>query len=230
MEDLQTLKSNAIVYARLCVRVSGNPAAMLPRLVREVNRVDPNVAIAETITLPVQLDGMFRPVRSRKCNIPIAAIYVLLSAIGLYGVLALKVSRRKKEIGICMALAADPDAVRTMIIREGMAVTLLGSAARHWIGLGRRPTSSASTLRIGGKGLALLRRRVVADRIHWSACVLVSCASGGTYRTFGGTQGRIVMVGERFEFFAKQNQSTTSGFVGHRRSAGKYLPTGDLST
>ena len=116
--------------ARLCVRVKGNPAAMLSRLVREVNRVDPNIPIAETITLPVQLDGMFRPLRVSATFLGyVACVCVLLSAIGLYGVLAFRVSRRKKEIGIRMALGANPYSIRVMIMREGMAVILFSSCA-----------------------------------------------------------------------------------------------------
>jgi predicted permease len=119
------------------LRVRGNPTAMLPRLVREVNRVDPDVPIAETITLPVQLDGMFRPLRVGATFLGyVAGLSVLLSAVGLYGVLAFRVSRRKKEIGIRIALGADPFGVRTMIIKEGMAVVLFGSCAGIGLALG----------------------------------------------------------------------------------------------
>ena len=44
-----------LVDARVCVRVAGDPAAMLPPLVREVIRIDRDVPIAETITLPFKL-------------------------------------------------------------------------------------------------------------------------------------------------------------------------------
>ena len=50
----------AQVDARLLMRVKGDPAAMLPMLVREVNRVDPDVPIAETITLPMQTAGSYQ--------------------------------------------------------------------------------------------------------------------------------------------------------------------------
>jgi predicted permease len=116
------------VDARLCVRVHGDPAAMLSRLAREVNRVDPDVPIAETITLPTQLDGMFKPLRVSATFLSyVAAMAVLLSAIGLYGALAFAVSRRTKEIGIRMAVGAESRGVLTMIVREGMTVILLGA-------------------------------------------------------------------------------------------------------
>jgi putative ABC transport system permease protein len=113
--------------ARLCVRVRGDPAAILPLLEREIHGVDPDVPIAETITLPIQMAGIFRPLRVSAIYLAYAAaLAVLLNAIGLYGTLAFTVSRRTKEIGIRMAVGAAPGSVLTMIAREGMTVVLSG--------------------------------------------------------------------------------------------------------
>jgi macrolide transport system ATP-binding/permease protein len=121
------------VDARLCVRVRGDAAAMLPILAREANRVDPNVPIAETITLPLQLKGMFQPLRVSATFLSWAAgLAVLLSAMGLYGAISFAVSRRTKEIGIRMALGAESRGVLAMIIRQGMIMVLLGAL----VGLG----------------------------------------------------------------------------------------------
>jgi macrolide transport system ATP-binding/permease protein len=49
-----------------------------------------------------------------------------LSVVGLYGALAFTVSRRRKEIGIRMALGAESSRVLALIVREGMTVILLG--------------------------------------------------------------------------------------------------------
>jgi ABC-type antimicrobial peptide transport system permease subunit len=100
---------------------------MLPRLAREVNHVDPDVPIAETITLATQLEGSFRPLRVTAAFLSYAAgLTVLLSAVGLYGALSFAVSRRTKEIGIRMAIGAEARGVLAMILREGMAVVLAG--------------------------------------------------------------------------------------------------------
>jgi len=124
------------VDARLCVRVRGDAAAMLPALAREVNRADPDIPIAETITLPLQLQGMFRPLRVSATGVSWAAGFaVLLSAMGLYGAISFAVSRRTREIGIRMALGADSRRVLAMIVRQGMTVVLLGALA----GLGMAP-------------------------------------------------------------------------------------------
>jgi predicted permease len=113
--------------ARVCVRVKGDPAVMLPALVRAVNRVDPDIPIADTITLAQQMAGSIRPVRIAAGFVSFAAVLaVLLSAVGLFGAMAFSVSRRTKEIGIRMAVGARSGEVLAMVIREGMTVVLVG--------------------------------------------------------------------------------------------------------
>ena len=55
-----------------------------------------------------------------------SAIALFLAAVGTYGVLAYVVARRRKEIGIRLALGADSRAVFALIMREGLAVTAIG--------------------------------------------------------------------------------------------------------
>ncbi|HEY3936400.1 MAG TPA: FtsX-like permease family protein [Bryobacteraceae bacterium] len=118
------------VDARLCVRVHGDPAAMLSSLVREVHRVDPDVPIAEIITLPLQLNGAFQPLRLSATFVSyVAGLAVLLSAMGVYGTLAFAVSRRTKEIGIRMALGAKAREIRAMIVWEEISLILVAILA-----------------------------------------------------------------------------------------------------
>ena len=125
------------VDARLCVRVRGDPAALLPALAQAVHLADPNVPIAETITLETQLAGRFRPLRVTAVFLSYAAgLAVLLSAMGLYGALAFAVSRRTKEIGIRMAVGAQAGGVLAMIVGEGMGVVGAGVVVGTALGVG----------------------------------------------------------------------------------------------
>jgi predicted permease len=118
------------IDSRIAVRTTGNPTAMLRELTREVHRIDPDVPIAETITLPVRMAGLTRPVRVGAVFIGYAAaLAMLLTAIGLYGALAFAVSRRTKEIGIRLALGAARGRLVASIVREGASVVLAGGAA-----------------------------------------------------------------------------------------------------
>ena len=94
-----------------------------------MHRVDPNVPIAETITLPVRIAALTRPVRVGALFVGYAAsLAILLTAIGLYSTLAFAVSRRTKEIGIRLALGAGRGRVVRAIVREGVIVALAGAA------------------------------------------------------------------------------------------------------
>lgn len=76
------------VDARLQVRIDGDAAAALPRLMTAVSSVDPEVPISEAMTLSRQLEGLVRPQRMAAAAVGYAAaLAVALSALGLYAAL-----------------------------------------------------------------------------------------------------------------------------------------------
>jgi predicted permease len=138
------------IDSRVAVRVAGDPAAMLQTLVRTVHAVDANVPIAEVITLPIQMEGLTRPVRVGAVFVGFAALFAtVLTAIGLYGALAYAIARRTREIGIRLALGAARSRVVGAIVREGLVVVAAGAVA--------------------GVVLARVQTRVVASLLYGSA-------------------------------------------------------------
>ena len=125
------------IDSRIAVRSAGDPAALLAELSRTVHRIDPDVPIAETITLPVRMAALTRPVRVSALFVGYAAsLAILLTAVGLYGTLAFAVSRRTKEIGIRLALGAGRGRVIRAVVREGVIVALAGGAAGILLAMG----------------------------------------------------------------------------------------------
>ena len=113
----------------LIVRASGDPEALVPTLRNAVQALDPGVPIRAVESVEHQLAGTLATPRfNMALLLAFAATALLLTVIGLYGVVSYTVSQRTKEIGIRMALGARPESVRRMILLYGIRMTAVGLA------------------------------------------------------------------------------------------------------
>ena len=121
--------ASAAASGRMLVRVKGDSRTMLPLFRQEIVAVDPNVAISEALPLSSLIENMYTevPLAMRVVGYT-GGLGLLLTAIGLYAVLALAVGQRTREIGVRMALGARVPSILTLILREGMALALAGLA------------------------------------------------------------------------------------------------------
>jgi len=112
----------------LVIRTKGDPAAMLPVLKREVKALDPRLALANVRTLDaVFAESLARQRFSMTIIAGFAASALVLAMVGLYGVIALNVGQRHREIGVRMALGARPSDVLRLVLSEGLRITLAGT-------------------------------------------------------------------------------------------------------
>ncbi len=91
--------------------------------------VDPQLPVTEQMTLLDQVEGKF--IQSRlAASVMLAAgsLGLLLSAVGLYGVIAYSLRRRRRELGLRMALGARRSQVLRLVLREVAAVVAPGMA------------------------------------------------------------------------------------------------------
>ncbi len=117
----------------LHVRTALAPQALLAALRREVRLLDATLPVYNLRTLAEQRDGSLYKERSSAALLTLfGALVVLLSAIGIYGVLSYAVTERTREIGIRLALGAQPAALLKIVVGHGMILELLGL----FIGLG----------------------------------------------------------------------------------------------
>jgi putative ABC transport system permease protein len=127
-------RSTRIQPKALIVRTAGDPQQLLPVLQRAVASVDKDQPLVSVTFMEQNLSDFIAPQRFDTTLMAIfAAIGLLLSAIGIFGVMSYRVARRTQEIGVRMALGAQDKDVLNMVLAEGMRTAVLGLAI-GWMG------------------------------------------------------------------------------------------------
>ena len=113
----------------LVVRTSGDPTALLDTIRREIQTVDPNIAATDLETMQQYMTLPLFPARTTGLLLGASGILALvLTCIGLFGVISYIVSQRTHEIGVRMALGARRVDVLKLVFGHGFAVTSIGLA------------------------------------------------------------------------------------------------------
>jgi predicted permease len=110
------------------VKVHGKPEAAFAAIRAAVDQVDPALPVVDMITLDDQIDLSLATERMLAAlSSGFGAIALILSAVGLYGVMSFVVTNRTREIGVRMALGATRSGVMWLVVRDALFMIAVGT-------------------------------------------------------------------------------------------------------
>lgn len=159
--------------ATLSVRTIADPRTMGDAITRAVHQVDPQIAVTHIVTLEQARSESTASPRVTAALLGIfGGLALLIAAAGIGGIMALAVSQRVREIGIRIALGAQPAKILGMILSQGLLLAALG------VGIGL-----VGALAVTGLAKSLLFEVTPTDPITFVAvaAVLVAAAIVACY-------------------------------------------------
>lgn len=119
------------------IRTAADPQALLPAIREVVGQVNADLPLFGVTTQSEQIDRLLFQERlvARLAGF-FGVLALVLACIGLYGLLSYEVSRRTREIGIRIALGAQPERVLRLVLRQGIALAIVGVIVGIVVALG----------------------------------------------------------------------------------------------
>jgi len=110
------------------VRTSANPTTIIPAVRSMVSQLDNNLPLSNIKTESEQIErSLFQERLMARLSSFFGGLSLLLACVGLYGLLSYEVTRRTREVGVRMALGAQPRDILKFIVEHGVGLSAVGS-------------------------------------------------------------------------------------------------------
>jgi len=116
-------------FETLQVKTAGDPDVMIAQMQKEVAAIAPDLPVFDAQPMTRAMNGINGLLAFQLGAVLAAAMGVLglvLALVGVYGVVSYSASQRRQEIGIRMALGAQPRSILAMVLREGVGIIAIG--------------------------------------------------------------------------------------------------------
>jgi putative ABC transport system permease protein len=121
------LINNGTPSVEILTRVRAVTPSLLQTMRTELRALDPELPLVETVIADKVEASMADPMRWAAVLTAFAACGMGLAALGVFGLMAYSVRQRRRELGVRLALGADPSSVTRLVVSRGMRYALMGS-------------------------------------------------------------------------------------------------------
>jgi predicted permease len=126
-QQQSSLPYNPLSSLRMVVRTAGDPNSIAPAALEAVRELDKDLPLPQARTMETVLSASVAERRSNMLLLGVfAAIALILTSVGIYGVISYSVAQQTQEIGVRIALGAQSRDVTTLVLRTGMRLVLMG--------------------------------------------------------------------------------------------------------